>query len=51
MGIPARISDGIRMLIAVKLDDQPRFKADKIQDVTIVWKLPLEFQTVQLPVA
>jgi hypothetical protein len=36
------------MLCAIDLDDQPRFEADKVQNVTIYWNLPLEFESFKL---
>jgi len=35
------------MLAAIDFDDQPAFKAYKIDDVAVDWKLTAEFETTQ----
>src|SRR5262245_42416480 len=51
MAIPYRIASRLRMLPSVDFDNQPRFEADKVEDVTIERNLPLELKPLQLLVA
>ena len=45
------LEQSLRMLPAIKLDDQPRTYANEIHDVMSEWNLPPKAIAAQLPVA
>lgn len=49
--ISRRIPCGIRMLAAIRFDDEPGLEAEEIRDIRPDWHLPPEFRPRKLAVA